>query len=232
MGLEQRVRALLEWELALGSVGIPAHAPVSRAPTASPTATANVRNAKPDNGQLRLQQIEAEVRGCSKCGLHRERTHTVFARGNPNARLLFVGEGPGFHEDQQGIPFVGPSGELLDKMIAAMNLTADDIYICNVVKCRPPENRAPLPDEVAACSAYLNAQLETVAPKVIVALGRSAAEALSPIEGKAAWRGVWTEWRGTPMMSTYHPAYLLRDATQKRVVWDDLKKVMSKLSEV
>jgi DNA polymerase len=176
---------------------------------------------------VRLQQIEREVRGCTKCRLHEGRTHTVFARGNPDASLVFVGEGPGYNEDQQGKPFVGQAGQLLDKMIAAMGFGDDEVYICNVVKCRPPENRTPNPDEAAACMPYLREQLSIVAPRTIVALGRCAAENLGVAQAGQRWRGVWGSYEGIPVMPTYHPAYLLRSPEQKRPVWEDLQAVVS-----
>lgn len=172
-----------------------------------------------------LRVIEAEVRTCQKCGLHAGRTQTVFARGNPDAKLVFVGEGPGYNEDKQGQPFVGQAGQLLDKMIAAMGFAEDEVYICNVVKCRPPENRTPNPDEAAACLPFLRAQLEVVRPEVIVALGRCAAETLRVAGPK--WRGTWGTWEGVRVMPTYHPAYLLRSPEQKRPVWEDLQQVVS-----
>lgn len=178
----------------------------------------------------RLALIDAEVKGCTKCGLAAGRTHTVFARGNPAAELVFVGEGPGANEDEQGIPFVGKAGQLLDKMIGAMGVRPTDVYICNVVKCRPPDNRTPQPNEANACLPYLVAQLDVVRPRAIVALGRCAAENLGATtpEGRD-WRGKWTEWRGVPVLSTYHPAYLLRNENMKRPVWEDLQGVMKRL---
>ncbi|MCA9583265.1 MAG: uracil-DNA glycosylase [Myxococcales bacterium] len=179
---------------------------------------------------MHLAQVAAEVAGCTRCALHAERTQTVFARGNTEADLVFVGEGPGFNEDKQGVPFVGKAGQLLDRMIRAMGLTDDDVYICNVVKCRPPNNRTPLAEEAAACEPYLVAQLTAVAPKVIVALGRCAAENLGCTNPEArGWRGTWSEWRGVPTMATYHPAFLLRNENMKRPVWEDLQQVMARL---
>jgi DNA polymerase len=164
--------------------------------------------------------------------LHEGRTKSVFARGNPDSPLVFVGEGPGYHEDQQGSPFVGPAGQLLDKMIGAMGYERDQVYVCNVVKCRPPNNRAPLPDEAAACSRFLTGQLDAIGPRVIVALGRSAADVLGCLGvDPRGWRGRWSVWRGTPVMPTYHPAFLLREPNMKRPVWEDLQKVMAKLRE-
>lgn len=167
-----------------------------------------------------------EVASCTRCRLHEGRTKSVFARGNPTASLVFVGEGPGYHEDQSGQPFVGRAGQLLDRMIAAMGFDQDEVYICNVVKCRPPNNRTPNPDEVAGCIPYLQEQLQIVEPEVIVALGRTAAEHLGVAEAGRRWRGVWGHWEQRRVMPTYHPAYLLRNPENKRVVWQDLQAVV------
>lgn len=177
-----------------------------------------------------LAGLAAEAAACSRCRLHEGRTRSVFARGSPHAELVFVAEGPGHHEDQQGLPFVGAAGQLLDRMIAAMGYAADEVYVCNVVKCRPPQNRPPLPDEAAACAPFLEEQLRLVAPRAIVALGRSATEGLGlmPANGRA-WRGTLQEYRGVPIMPTYHPAFLLRSPQYKKQVWEDLKAVMAEL---
>ncbi len=187
----------------------------------------------------RLAVINDElVSGCTRCKLHRGRTHTVFGVGNPDADLVFVGEGPGQDEDRQGVPFVGRAGQLLTKMIGAMGRDRDrDTYICNVVKCRPPNNRDPERDEVSACVGFLNAQLAVVRPKVIVGLGRVAVHALldttTPI---SKLRGTWQSYQGIPFMPTYHPSYLLRaerDREQEKKLkgeaWNDLKLVMERL---
>ncbi|MEZ4254083.1 MAG: uracil-DNA glycosylase [Polyangiales bacterium] len=179
---------------------------------------------------VRLQVLAEEAASCTACRLHEGRTKSVFSRGSASALVAFVGEGPGYHEDQSGQPFVGPAGQLLDKMIAAMGLGDDEIYVCNVVKCRPPNNRTPQPDEASSCAGFLRAQLDVVAPKIIVALGRSASEGLGCIEpGARGWRGAWTSWNGIPVISTFHPAYLLRSPEQKRPVWNDLQAVVKKL---
>lgn len=177
-----------------------------------------------------LAALADQAASCTRCRLHETRTRSVFARGAPTAEVVFVGEGPGFHEDRTGLPFVGPAGQLLDKMIAAMGFERDAVYVCNVVKCRPPDNRAPLPDEAAACAPFLDGQLDAVQPRVIVALGRSAAERLGCSEPGQPWRGVWYRYRQWPVMATYHPAYLLRNPEQKRPVWEDLRKVMARLA--
>ncbi|GAB4215952.1 MAG: hypothetical protein OHK0013_41950 [Sandaracinaceae bacterium] len=203
------------------------------APEAAPRPDIAVgTGARPVEATVRLQvlaELAAEAAACRACRLHESRTRSVFARGNPDAELVFVGEGPGFNEDRQGEPFVGAAGQLLDKMIGAMGLSPKAVYICNVVKCRPPENRTPLPDESAACARFLDGQLGAVGPKVIVALGRCAAERLGCAEVGRSWRGSWGEYRGVPVMPTYHPAYLLRSPEMKRPVWEDLQKVMERL---
>ncbi|KYG09759.1 DNA polymerase, partial [Sorangium cellulosum] len=181
----------------------------------------------------RLSLIAEEVRTCQKCPLHEGRTHTVFSRGDPLSEIVFVGEGPGAEEDQQGEPFVGPAGQLLDKMIAAMGYHRDGVYICNIVKCRPPKNRKPEPAEMAACSPYLASQLALIKPKVIVALGATAVQGLiGTTEGITKLRGTWKLYKGSiPIMPTFHPAYLLRQPGAKREVWSDLKEVMRHLGK-
>jgi DNA polymerase len=177
-----------------------------------------------------LPKILADIGDCTRCKLHRGRNKLVFGDGNPNAQLVFVGEGPGRDEDAQGLPFVGRAGKLLNQMIEAMGLQRQDVYICNVVKCRPPENRAPEKDEVEICSPFLLRQLDTIAPKVIVCLGSVAAQALLETNrGISHFRGQWLEFRGRKLMATYHPAYLLRNPSAKGEVWKDLQKVMAVL---
>lgn len=176
-----------------------------------------------------LRVLADEAAACTRCELHRGRTHSVFARGTANTDLVFVGEGPGYHEDQQGLPFVGRAGQLLDRMIAAMGYDRESVYVCNVVKCRPPENRTPLPTEAAACARFLVPQLELIGPRVIVALGRCAAENLQCVPPAGKWRGMWGEWRGIPVMPTYHPAFLLRSPQFKKPVWEDLQAVLKRL---
>ena len=178
-----------------------------------------------------LLKIQADLGSdCTRCKLHRGRTKLVFGDGNPKAELVFVGEGPGRDEDQQGLPFVGRAGKLLTQMIEAMGLQRKDVYICNVVKCRPPENRAPEKDEVETCSPFLLRQLDAIAPKVIVCLGSIAAQTLLETNrGISHFRGEWMQFRGTKLMATYHPAYLLRNPSAKGEVWKDLQKVMAVL---
>lgn len=178
-----------------------------------------------------LEKIRQDIgHDCRRCKLHKARHNIVFADGNPKAELVFVGEGPGADEDAQGLPFVGRAGKLLTQMIEAMGLQRKDVYICNVVKCRPPENRTPEKDEIATCSPYLLRQLDVIAPKVIVCLGSVAAQTLLETNrGVSHFRGQWLDFRGRKLMATYHPAYLLRNPSAKGEVWKDLQKVMAVL---
>lgn len=177
-----------------------------------------------------LEALEAELIGCCLCPLSQKRNNIVFGSGNPGAELVFVGEAPGREEDIKGYPFVGEAGHLLEKMLFAMGLARADVYICNVIKCRPPNNRDPQNDEIATCEPFLKQQLALIRPKIIIALGRFAAQTLlnnkSPI---SRMRGQWNEYEGIPLMPTYHPAYLLRNPSGKREVWEDLKQVMGRL---
>jgi DNA polymerase len=178
-----------------------------------------------------LAAIEARAKVCVKCAeLSQCRTNVVFGTGNPRAEIMFVGEGPGHDEDVQGLPFVGRSGELLTKIIAAMGFAREEVYIANVVKCRPPENRTPLPDEIANCLPYLLSQIELIQPKVLVALGATAVRALLDVHlGITKMRGHWYTFRSIPIMPTFHPAYLLRNPPAKKEVWEDMKAVLEKL---
>jgi uracil-DNA glycosylase len=180
-----------------------------------------------DDTLLRVRQDLGE---CTRCKLHKGRNKIVFGDGNPKAELVFVGEGPGADEDAQGLPFVGRAGKLLTQMIEAMGLQRKDVYICNVVKCRPPENRQPEEDEVHTCSPFLFRQIDVIAPKVIVCLGAVAAKTLLQTNrGISQFRGQWLEFRGRKLLATYHPAYLLRNPPAKSEVWKDLQKVMAVL---
>jgi len=177
-----------------------------------------------------LERIREDLGECTRCRLHKHRHTIVFGVGNPSAKLVFVGEGPGADEDAQGIPFVGRAGKLLTQMIEAMGLRREDVYICNVVKCRPPENRTPERDEIATCSPFLLRQLDAIRPQVIVCLGGVAAQTLlSTNQSISRFRGEWLDYRGTRLLATYHPAYLLRNPAAKSEVWKDLQKVMAVL---
>jgi uracil-DNA glycosylase len=177
-----------------------------------------------------LERIREDLGECTRCRLHKHRNNIVFGVGNPRAELVFVGEGPGHDEDVQGLPFVGRAGKLLTQMIEAMGLQRDDVYICNVVKCRPPDNRTPQDDEIATCSPYLYRQLEVIAPKAIVCLGGVAAQTLLKTKDPISrYRGHWFDFHNAKLLATYHPAYLLRNPNAKGEVWKDLQKVMAYL---
>jgi uracil-DNA glycosylase len=179
---------------------------------------------------VRLQQLAEAVHDCRKCRLYQGRTQVVFGTGNPEADLVFVGEAPGEEEDLQGEPFVGPAGELLTRIIEAIGLHREQVYILNVLKCRPPYNRNPLPDEVAACRPILQAQLDCLRPRVICALGAFAAQALLQTEEKISrLRGRFHMLGDIQVMPTYHPAYLLRNPHAKRAVWDDMQRIQGAL---
>ncbi len=177
-----------------------------------------------------LDDIRDHLGDCQRCRLSSGRTHIVFGQGNPEARLVFVGEGPGADEDRQGLAFVGAAGQLLTKIITAMNLTREEVYICNVIKCRPPGNRNPEADEIESCRPFLERQLTAIDPEVICTLGSFAAQTLlgttAPI---SRLRGRFHTYNGIKLMPTYHPAYLLRNPDQKRAVWEDVQKIMTLL---
>ena len=178
-------------------------------------------------------QLCSQIESCNKCRLCQTRTHVIPGEGDPKADLMFIGEGPGHDEDVQGRPFVGRSGELLTRMIRAIDLERDQVYICNVVKCRPPQNRNPEADEAAACLDYLRAQVALVRPKVIVLLGKVAClytlgENLSVMRS----HGTWIERKGVYFMPTFHPSYLLREPGMKRAAWEDFQKIRDKLAEL
>ncbi|MFO0583605.1 MAG: uracil-DNA glycosylase [Anaeromyxobacter sp.] len=183
-------------------------------------------------GSPALLELRAGLGECQRCKLGATRTKLVFGTGNPQAELMFVGEGPGADEDAQGEPFVGKAGQLLTKMIEAMGYARGDVYIANVVKCRPPGNRNPEPDEIEACEPYLRAQIDAIRPKIIVALGKFAAQTLlretTPI---TKLRGRWSSYEGVKLMPTFHPAYLLRSPEEKKKAWEDLQLVMKELGK-
>ncbi len=236
------VRQYLEFYRDLGIKSLyrraPAAAPVEETPAAPvdvsqprPSAPSELFAAPPET----LEAIRTDIGECRRCRLHEQRKQIVFGVGNPEARLVFVGEGPGADEDEQGIPFVGRAGQLLTQMIEGtakregIPLERKDVYICNVVKCRPPGNRTPEPDEMEICGQFLLRQLATIRPKAICALGGTAVRALlNRSEGVTRMRGNWFKWRDIPVMVTYHPSYLLRPYNQnaKREAWEDLKKVL------
>ena len=180
-----------------------------------------------------LDTIAQRISQCSACPLGETRTNTVPGQGTPSPEIVFIGEGPGADEDQQGLAFVGRAGQLLTKIIGAMGLTRDQVWIGNIVKCRPPENRTPLPEEMEACIPYLKEQLALLKPKAIVCLGSTAVKGLLQVEtGITKLRGTWMTFEGIDVMPTYHPAYLLRNAKgAKKAVWDDMQEVLRKLGK-
>lgn len=243
----------LEWLRDAGVREIPPPPPPGRGPpaisTPTPTATpthgagrAQQQPAPFGSGQYSLDDkgcgseallaVREDLGDCSRCQLHGGRTTLVFGVGNPRAELMFVGEGPGGEEDRQGEPFVGRAGQLLTRMIGAMGFERRDVYIANVVKCRPPQNRDPEPDEIEACEPFLKAQIAAIGPRVIVALGRFAVQTLlrdgAPI---SRLRGRWREYQGVRLMPTFHPAYLLRNPADKGKAWQDLQLVMKEFGK-
>lgn len=231
------LRRLIEWDQENGALGYAnlqnTEVSLSVPQEAPPLTPSSAPQLQPSTGIRTLEEIRAELGDCTRCKLcDQGRKAIVFGEGNPSADVLFAGEGPGYHEDRLGRPFVGPAGELLDKMIGAMGLAREDTYICNVVKCRPPKNRDPEPDEVDACHPFLKAQVESVKPKVIVALGRFAAQTLlDTSEGISRLRGRFHPCFWTKLMPTFHPAYLLRNPAGKRQVWEDLQQVIAELKK-
>ncbi|MGE0089295.1 MAG: uracil-DNA glycosylase family protein [Bacteroidales bacterium] len=181
-----------------------------------------------------LEQLRIEVTNCTRCILSQKRTHVVFGEGNQFAKIMCIGEGPGYYEDQIGRPFVGKSGELLDKILGVCGFSRNEhIYIANIVKCRPPGNRDPLPEERSACLPYLLKQIDIIQPKIIVLLGATALKGLIDPNAKITQvRGTWLEWNGIMVMPTFHPSALLRNEQLKRPAWEDFKKVVAKYREL
>ena len=206
--------------------GAPAAAGASLPPLAA-------RSPQTAEERAALEETDRQVRACTLCVLHKFRTNAVPGEGNPAAELMFIGEGPGRDEDAQGRPFVGRAGQLLRKIIAAMTFREDEVYIANMVKCRPPDNRVPHQEEIEACRPYLIRQIELIRPRVIVTLGRTPTDSFAPgREGMTARRGKFGDYRGIPVMPTFHPSYLVRNEGNrelKRMVWEDMQKVMALL---
>jgi len=183
-------------------------------------------------GSITLLSIQKLVRNCRKCDLAATRRQIVFGEGNMKAHLVFVGEAPGEDEDIQGRPFVGRAGKLLDQMIDAIGMRREDVYICNVLKCRPPDNRDPLPDEIDACKGYLFSQLDIIKPKLICTLGRHAYNTLLGVDARITKiRGIVTEYKGIPVMPTYHPSFLLRNQDRLKEAWEDMAKLKQLIIE-
>ncbi len=236
-----QVRMHLEYQRALGINAIevfpaePARPTIVEAPSkpSSPPLPALATRTREPQSSDALSAVREELGDCTRCKLSKNRKNIVFGEGDPEAALVFVGEGPGFEEDQQGRPFVGAAGQLLtDIIVKGMKLKREDVYICNIVKCRPPNNRNPEPDEIETCGPFLVKQLEAIKPKVIIALGNVAAKALlKTSEGITSLRGNWKTYQGIPLMPTFHPAYLLRNPKDKTLVWKDIQQVMTELEK-
>lgn len=219
--LTRQVRQRLETEYAFGVFEIPAR----QAPS--------FEVGKALLKKVQLAALEEQYKNCLLCPLSAMRTQVVFGAGSPDALLMFVGEAPGFDEDREGKPFIGAAGQLLSKIILAMKLTREQVYIANILKCRPPQNRDPVPTEIATCSPILMKQIEIIQPKVICALGKFAAQTLLGVETPISrLRGRFHDWHGLKLMPTFHPAYLLRNPDDKKYVWADMQKIMRELEIV
>lgn len=215
-----------EFDPSCKSSSSPSSVPVELAPQMPLVPSSEIVDPKDDT----FEKIAQNLHNCTRCKLCQTRTNIVLGEGDPSAQLVFVGEGPGEQEDLQARPFVGKAGQLLDRMIEAIGLKRNDVFICNVVKCRPPGNRNPEPDEIETCSPFLYRQLDLLRPKVIVALGKFAAQTLLQTDARITQiRGRFYPYRGTQLMPTFHPAYLLRNPASKREAWEDLKKVAAEI---
>lgn len=221
--LKRQARQYLETEAAFGLTQIG----LAQGLTSAPERSSKTREEK----AKALEELSAQYQDCQMCPLSQGRTHVVFGAGNPQAQLMFIGEAPGFEEDKQGLPFVGAAGQLLTKIIEAMKLTRSEIYIANCLKCRPPNNRNPLPTEIVSCNPILAKQIEIIQPKIICALGKFAAQTLLKTdEPISRLRGRFFDWdNGIKLMPTFHPAYLLRNPEDKKLVWEDMRRIMKEL---
>lgn len=207
--------------------------PAAPRPAAAPAAPAAPEPQRSESPLEQLRRIRAELGECQRCSLGKGRTRLVFGAGSPEAEIMFIGEAPGHDEDLQGEPFVGAAGQLLTKMIEAMGLQREEVYIANIIKCRPPGNRDPLPEEVERCEPFLREQIAAIAPRIIIAMGNHAAKTLLRTElGITRLRGRFHTYQGIPLRPTFHPAYLLRNAEQKRPAWEDLKAVMAEMDRL
>ncbi len=207
-------------------IGLPSLKAASTMPTKKVVAA---KTAEPVAVEAELKRIASIIAGCTKCPLHRTRTNTVPGQGNPHPEILFIGEAPGADEDAQGLAFVGKAGQLLTKMIQAMGFERDEVFIANILKCRPPDNRPPLPEEMETCLPYLKEQIRLLKPKVIVALGATAVRGLVGLDGISKLRGKWLLFEEIDLMPTYHPAYLLRNPPAKKEVWVDLQEALRRI---
>jgi DNA polymerase len=232
LDIVEQVRAQLDYRRALGVSFVEKSAAGS--PQAAVLPLEPAREILSVSQSTGLTAVREELGDCIRCKLHKSRKNIVFGEGNPNAVLVFVGEGPGQEEDLQGRPFVGAAGQLLtDIIVKGMQLKREDVYICNIVKCRPPGNRNPEPDEVEACEPFLIKQLQAINPKIIIGLGNVAVKTLLKTkEGITSLRGNWKTYQGIPLMPTFHPAYLLRTPSDKKLVWEDIKKVIAELERI
>lgn len=240
---ERSLSALSAWDRKTGdrkqlpSVGYPPLSDFRSAPVKSPEPPASAECTAPEIAASSvpisadcLEFIITDMGDCRRCKLSTTRSHIVFGAGNPSADLMFVGEAPGLDEDRQGLPFVGKAGQLLSRIIQAINLTREQVYICNVIKCRPPGNRNPEPDEISACSPFLNRQIATISPKFICALGNFAAQTLlKSTQPISRLRGHFHDYNGIRLLPTFHPSYLLRNPDKKREVWEDMKLLMNEM---
>jgi len=231
----RQLKTELEWATRTGIVIENRH--IEPAPILAPSPQANIaaEMKKPTSPPVirsrpNLKMIREDLGDCTRCKLHKGRTNIVFGVGNPDADLMFIGEGPGADEDRTGEPFVGPAGQLLTKIMVAMGFERNTVYIANIVKCRPPKNRDPDRDEIDACIGFLRAQVAAVQPKVIVCLGRPASQTLLQTQTSISrLRGQWHKFESIPVMPTFHPSYLLRSPENKRSVWEDMQAVVAKL---
>jgi len=211
------LRTYLEYLKGMGIISLPA--------------AENVVEKAPRSGTVTLADVRKELGDCKRCKLHRTRKTIVFGEGNEKATLMFIGEGPGYDEDVQGRPFVGKAGQLLTKIIESIDLSREEAYIANIIKCRPPQNRNPEPDEIGSCNPFLMRQIEVIRPKIICALGTFSAQTLLQTDTKiTALRGKLYDLEGIKLIPTYHPAFLLRNPERKREVWEDMKKIAELLN--
>lgn len=226
-GLAQEASELLTVLGGRGVTRLPALPVVEEKAPVAPAEAISMDALPEDMGkEARLEHVQRQAQGCTHCRLSQGRTKVVFGEGSGNARIMFVGEGPGAHEDRQGRPFVGRAGQLLTRMLASVGIARESVYITNIVKCRPPQNRDPLPDEIAACRTYLNAQIATIAPDILVTLGRPATQSLlADKRSLSALRALGHKLDGRDVVVTYHPAFLLRSPARKNAAWADLMRL-------
>lgn len=226
--MKAHIESLVEYMQYLKELGYEGF-PLSSQPPEQPRVSVSIQG---DNKNIALENIRLAVEECRKCRLANTRTHAVPGEGNYSTELMFIGEAPGYDEDQQGRPFVGRAGRLLTDIIKAMGLTREEVFIANVIKCRPPDNREPMSDEITACSPYLFSQIDTLQPKLIVTLGRYSTTTILGLQEQTRMsdlRGRFFTFRGIKVMPTYHPAYLLRNEKDKKLVWNDMKLVLQEM---